>query len=182
MPCATSTSSARARIRRRPTPACWRSSSRRCCAASSQQFSATANRAATSPTSTMRSRPICWPAQLPPAKAAGQVFNVATGRRVTLNETFKLLQGLTSYSGQPKYGPERGGDIKHSLADISKAEAGSRLQAESGFRRRPAPHGGVVSQEHLGTSVSFLNLHTLSWGVGESAQCPLSPPWLIALR
>src|SRR5205814_8965532 len=58
------------------------------------------------------------------SKAAGQVFNVATGRRVTLNETFKLLQPLTSYTGQPKYGPERGGDIKHSLADISKAVAG----------------------------------------------------------
>jgi len=59
----------------------------------------------------------------PEAKAAGQVFNVATGRRVTLNETFKLLKDLTGYDGQPKYGPERGGDIKHSLAEISKAEA-----------------------------------------------------------
>lgn len=73
------------------------------------------------------------------AKAAGQMFNVATGRRVTLNETFKLLQGLTSYSGQPKYGPERGGDIKHSLADISKAEAGlgyrPKVNFEEGLRR-----------------------------------------------
>jgi len=59
----------------------------------------------------------------PASQAAGQVFNVATGRRVTLNETFRLLQGLTSFSGTPIYGPERGGDIKHSLADISKAEA-----------------------------------------------------------
>src|SRR5216683_2283446 len=40
----------------------------------------------------------------PAAKAAGQVFNVATGRRITLNETFKALQSLTSYTGQPKYG------------------------------------------------------------------------------
>src|SRR6201993_73356 len=60
----------------------------------------------------------------PAPKAAGQVFNVATGRRVTLNETFKLLEPMTSYRGKPKYGEERGGDIKHSLADISKAEAG----------------------------------------------------------
>jgi nucleoside-diphosphate-sugar epimerase len=60
----------------------------------------------------------------PASQAAGQTFNVATGRRVDLNETFKLLQGLTSYKGQPNYGPERSGDIKHSLADISKAEAG----------------------------------------------------------
>jgi UDP-glucose 4-epimerase len=61
--------------------------------------------------------------QAPAEKAAGQVFNAATGRRITLNETFKALQSLTGYSGQPKYAPERGGDIKHSLADISKAEA-----------------------------------------------------------
>jgi UDP-glucose 4-epimerase len=75
----------------------------------------------------------------PAARAAGQVFNVATGRRVTLNETFKLLQGLTSYKGQSNYGPERGGDIKHSLADISKAEAGlgykPRVDFEEGLRR-----------------------------------------------
>ena len=46
---------------------------------------------------------------------------------------------LTSYSGQPKYGPERGGDIKHSLADISKAGAGlgykPKVDFEEGLRR-----------------------------------------------
>jgi UDP-glucose 4-epimerase len=57
----------------------------------------------------------------PATQAAGKVFNVATGRRVTLNETFKLLQPLTSYSGSAAYAAERGGDIKHSLADISAA-------------------------------------------------------------
>jgi UDP-N-acetylglucosamine/UDP-N-acetyl-alpha-D-glucosaminouronate 4-epimerase len=58
----------------------------------------------------------------PAAQVAGKVFNVATGRRITLNETFKILQGLTSYSGSSAYEVERGGDIKHSLADISAAE------------------------------------------------------------
>ena len=75
----------------------------------------------------------------PAERAAGQVFNVATGRRITLNETFRLLQGLTSYSGSLKYGPERGGDIKHSLADISKAEAALNYEPvidfEEGLRR-----------------------------------------------
>src|SRR5580692_4992096 len=75
----------------------------------------------------------------PATKAAGQMFNVATGRRVTLNETFRLLQSLTSYTGKPKHGPERGGDIKHSLADISKAEAGlgykPKVDFEEGLRR-----------------------------------------------
>lgn len=69
----------------------------------------------------------------PAGQAAGQVFNVATGRRVTLNGTFELLQGLTSYTGRPKYGPERGGDIKHSLADISKAKAGLGYKVEVDF-------------------------------------------------
>jgi UDP-glucose 4-epimerase len=75
----------------------------------------------------------------PAAKAAGQVFNVATGHRITLNETFRSLQTLTSYPGQPNYGPERGGDIRHSLADISKAEAGlgykPKVDFEEGLRR-----------------------------------------------
>ena len=75
----------------------------------------------------------------PAERVAGQVFNVATGHRVTLNETFRLLQGLTSYSGSLKYGPERGGDIKHSLADISKAEAALNYEPvidfEEGLRR-----------------------------------------------
>ena len=75
----------------------------------------------------------------PTAQAAGKMFNVATGRRVTLNETFKLLQGLTLYDGSPTYGPERGGDIKHSLADISLAEKHlgykPKVSFEGGLRR-----------------------------------------------
>ncbi|HLV88174.1 MAG TPA: SDR family oxidoreductase [Candidatus Sulfotelmatobacter sp.] len=77
--------------------------------------------------------------QAPSAKAAGKMFNIATARRVTLNETFRLLQGLTNYSGSPKYGPEREGDIKHSLADISRAEAAlgykPTVDFEEGLRR-----------------------------------------------
>src|SRR5215831_3380722 len=75
----------------------------------------------------------------PAQKAAGQMFNVATGRRVTLNETFRELQDLTGYKGQPKYGVVREGDVKHSLADISRAEAvlgyKPRVDFEEGLRR-----------------------------------------------
>ena len=75
----------------------------------------------------------------PAQKAAGQMFNVATGRRVTLNETFKALRDLTGYKGQPEHGPDREGDVKHSLADISKAEAGlgyrPKVNFEEGLRR-----------------------------------------------
>lgn len=72
-------------------------------------------------------------------KVAGEMFNVATGRRVTLNETFKVLQELTGYRGQPQYAPEREGDVKHSLADIARAEAGlgykPLVNFEEGLRR-----------------------------------------------
>jgi UDP-glucose 4-epimerase len=58
----------------------------------------------------------------PASECAGRVFNVATGRRVTLNETVEILKNLTGYTGAAKYGAERGGDIKHSLADITLAQ------------------------------------------------------------
>src|SRR5271169_6794109 len=69
----------------------------------------------------------------PAAQAAGKVFNVATGRRITLNETFQLLQGLTSFPGSPIYAAERRGDIKHSLADISLAEEHLGYKPKVGF-------------------------------------------------
>ena len=58
----------------------------------------------------------------PAAEVAGRVFNVATGRRVDLNETFKILKQLIGFSGEAHYGPERAGDVKHSLADMTRAE------------------------------------------------------------
>jgi UDP-glucose 4-epimerase len=61
-------------------------------------------------------------AKAPAAEAAGQVFNVATGTRVDLNETLQLLKEITGYKGDLKYAPERSGDVKHSLADLSLIE------------------------------------------------------------
>jgi UDP-glucose 4-epimerase len=78
-------------------------------------------------------------AKAPAEKAAGQVFNVATGTRVDLNETFQVLKKLTGYQGEPNYGAEREGDVKHSLADISRAEAAlgykPKVSFEEGLRR-----------------------------------------------
>ena len=58
----------------------------------------------------------------PANNVAGKVFNVATGRRVDLNETFEILKKIIGVSGDAKYGPERAGDVKHSLADLSRSE------------------------------------------------------------
>jgi hypothetical protein len=39
-----------------------------------------------------------------------------------LNEAVEILKGATGYAGEVKYAGERGGDVKHSLADISLAK------------------------------------------------------------
>jgi UDP-glucose 4-epimerase len=61
-------------------------------------------------------------AKAPASAVAGQVFNVATGTRFDLNQTFELLKKIIGYKGEVKYGPERAGDVKHSLADLSRTE------------------------------------------------------------
>jgi UDP-glucose 4-epimerase len=61
-------------------------------------------------------------ATAPEQDVAGETFNIATGRRYDLNETVALLRPLTGYEGDVEYAAERTGDIKHSLADISRAQ------------------------------------------------------------
>ena len=73
-------------------------------------------------------------ATAPEADVAGQTFNIATGHRFNLNETVELLRPLTDYTGDVEYAPERVGDIKHSLADISRAQAKLKYQPLVDFR------------------------------------------------
>ncbi|HAV24680.1 MAG TPA: LPS biosynthesis protein WbpP, partial [Bacteroidetes bacterium] len=49
-----------------------------------------------------------------------EVFNVACGGRTTLNEMIEILKELSNSDKNPIYGPERQGDVKHSLASIDK--------------------------------------------------------------
>lgn len=53
--------------------------------------------------------------------AVNQVYNVAKGEQTTLNELFNTLKEISGKDIKPIHGQERNGDIKHSLADISKA-------------------------------------------------------------
>ncbi len=75
----------------------------------------------------------------PATDVAGRVFNCATGRRIDLNATFQILKRLTGYEGGVKHGPERDGDIKHSLADLTLAEKHlgykTQVEFEEGLRR-----------------------------------------------
>ncbi len=54
--------------------------------------------------------------------ASGKVFNVACGERITLNELAEELKQLTGSKASAVHGDPRPGDIKHSLADIGKAQ------------------------------------------------------------
>jgi UDP-glucose 4-epimerase len=65
------------------------------------------------------------------------VFNIGTGKRVSINELAKLVTGLMHKDSQPVYQKPRPGDIKHSLADVSKARQfgyNPRYNLEEGLR------------------------------------------------
>ncbi len=55
-------------------------------------------------------------------KAVNQVYNIACGERISINELFESLKIIAQSSVEAKYGPARFGDVQHSIADISKAQ------------------------------------------------------------
>lgn len=55
-------------------------------------------------------------------RGAAGVFNVGTGRAVSIRELATIVMRLAGLSGEPLYGPPRPGDIKHSAADVTKAK------------------------------------------------------------
>lgn len=69
----------------------------------------------------------------PAGKVCGKVFNVATGTRFSLNETFRTLAKITGYKGQLQYREPRTGDVKHSLADVSRGGEAMDYQPTVGF-------------------------------------------------
>lgn len=54
--------------------------------------------------------------------SVNQVFNVAYGQRISLNELWENLKQISGVDIQAIYGPPRAGDVRDSLADISKAK------------------------------------------------------------
>jgi nucleoside-diphosphate-sugar epimerase len=55
-------------------------------------------------------------------KASGEVINVATGGRISLNELFTTLRDIIGAKVEPEYLEERAGDVRDSQADIGKAQ------------------------------------------------------------
>jgi nucleoside-diphosphate-sugar epimerase len=55
--------------------------------------------------------------------AVGQVINVATGGRISLNELLRVMNGIVGTRVQAIHKEPRAGDVTDSQADISKAQA-----------------------------------------------------------
>jgi len=56
-------------------------------------------------------------------KAINQVYNIACGERTSLNELWHNIKTISGCTCDAIHGPERSGDIPHSMADISKAKS-----------------------------------------------------------
>jgi UDP-glucose 4-epimerase len=61
------------------------------------------------------------------------VFNVAYGKKITINELCKTICRLTDSKSEIKHAPERAGDVKHSMAGVEKIRT-------AGF----VPHGNLA--------------------------------------
>jgi nucleoside-diphosphate-sugar epimerase len=71
--------------------------------------------------------------------AAGKVYNVSAGVRLSLNELLDRLRALTGNDAEARYEDARPGEVRHSQADISRAgdELGYRptVSVEEGLSR-----------------------------------------------
>jgi UDP-glucose 4-epimerase len=65
---------------------------------------------------------------------AGRVYNIACGERVTVNRLVSELRGLLGTDVDPVHQPCRPGDIRHSLADLSRARDELGYEAEVPLR------------------------------------------------
>jgi nucleoside-diphosphate-sugar epimerase len=78
----------------------------------------------------------------PAKEVSGKVFNVATGSRFSLKQTYAILGKIIGFAEPPKFAETRTGDVKHSLADISLAQKhfgySPTVGFEEGLRRTVA--------------------------------------------
>ncbi len=88
-------------------------------------------------------------AAAPAEKVSGQMMNIATNSRITLNQTFEILCDLTGYRGKPAYDAPRAGDIRDSLADIAWPENCSATSRKlTSARACAAPSSGTRPARH----------------------------------
>jgi UDP-glucose 4-epimerase len=78
---------------------------------------------------------------------AGHVYNVACGESATLNELVASLNEIIGTSHKPVYRAPRSGDVKHSLADISRARADLGYKPTVSFREGLERTVGAIRED-----------------------------------
>jgi UDP-glucose 4-epimerase len=80
---------------------------------------------------------------------SGEVINVATGRQISINELARTLAAVVGTKLEPVYAEARLGDVRHSLADITKARTRlgyePSVDLEEGLRRTIAWYRGFLN-------------------------------------
>ena len=66
--------------------------------------------------------------------ADGRAYNVAAGQQTTINELARLVGQISGSDAEPVHEPERPGDVRHSLADLTRVATELGYRAETGLR------------------------------------------------
>jgi nucleoside-diphosphate-sugar epimerase len=86
-----------------------------------------------------------------PAKAAGEVYNIAGGNRVSINRLAETLAKIMKKDVKPVHDDERSGDIRDSQGDPSKARKAlgwkTKVQFEAGLKKTVEFFTNVTSEE-----------------------------------
>jgi len=83
-----------------------------------------------------------------PGSVCGRAYNIAAGGRVTVNDIAESIRKAVGSSAVPRYEAPRAGDVKHSLADPSRA------RESLGFIARVSLDEGIAkTAEHFGVPV-----------------------------
>ncbi len=103
------------------------------------------------------------------AGVSGEVFNIGTGHSISLNQTMELFRRISGKNLAGQLEAPREGDIRDSLADISRAKEslGLRTGSVSSKRDCSAPTSGIaqITRNPQPSSLSTSTLLTNTLGV-----------------
>ena len=83
-------------------------------------------------------------AEAAPDQVSGEVFNVGAGERTSLNALWETIQEVVGSAVEAKRGPARPGDVRDSLADLTKIRAATGYEVKVGLREGLEKTAGAI--------------------------------------
>ncbi len=68
-------------------------------------------------------------------KSAGGVFNVGSGKRISVNKLFAEIQKILQTNSKPEFSPRKQGDVLHTWADVARAKKVLGFSPKANFAR-----------------------------------------------